>query len=94
MKWTVLLQYQQTGETYLWSGEAKTAADSAEAAKRQALADNDESYGFDFLMAMPGDHWLIHHGDVTALSGTAPTDEDIAFAHAIDELNRKLGLTK
>jgi hypothetical protein len=94
MKWTVLLQYPQTGETYLWSGEAKTAADSAEAAKRQAQEDNSPLDGFDFLMAMPGDHWLIHHGDVTALPDTAPTDEDIAFAHAIDELNRKLGLTK
>ena len=94
MKWTVLLQYPRTGETYLWSGEAKTAADSAEAAKRQAREDNDESYEFTFLMTIPGDHWLIHHGDVTALLGTAPTDEDIAFAHAIDELNRKLGLTK
>jgi len=94
MKWTVLLQYPQTGETYLWSGEAKTAADAAETAKRQALEDNDESYDFDFLMAMPGDHWLIHHGDVTALPDTAPTDEDIAFAYEIDELNLKLRLTK
>jgi hypothetical protein len=94
MKWTVLLQYPQTGETYLWSGEAKTAADSAEAAKRQAREDNDESYDFDFLMAMPGDHWLIHHGDVTALPDTEPEAVDKDFESAVDSFNATWGLSK
>jgi hypothetical protein len=91
MKWTVLLQYPQTGETYLWSGEAKTAADSAEAAKRQAQEDNESEMDFAFLMAMPGDHWLIHHGESVDMK-PMPVDED--FERAVDAFNEAWGLNK
>ena len=94
MKWTVLLQYPQTGETYLWSGEAKTAADSAEAAKRQAREDNSPLDDFAFLMAMPGDHWLIHHGDVTALPDTEPEAVDEDFERTVHQFNEIWKLTK
>jgi len=94
MKWTVLLQYPQTGETYLWSGEAKSTADAAEAAKRQAREDNDESYDFTFLMAIPGDHWLIRHGDVTALPDTELEAVDEDFDRAVHQFNEVWRLSK